>query len=282
MATIIDGKIRGNEVREEIAREVVSYKKESGRTPKLTVVLVGEDSASKVYVRSKEKACLEAGLDSEVIRFSEKVGEAELIRKIEELNNDKRTDGILVQLPLPKGLSETKVLNAISPLKDVDGLHPLNMGKLLKWDNPTFIPCTPLGMIDLLNNAGIEIKGKNAVVLGRSNIVGKPMACLLLHNHATVTVCHSRTTNLAEVTRSADILVVAVGSPGIVHGEMIKPGAVVLDVGVNRVGGKLVGDVEFDSAAKVASHITPVPGGVGPMTIAMLLKNTLRAAQLAK
>lgn len=282
MATIIDGKMRGNEVREEIAREVVSYKKESGRTPKLTVVLVGEDSASKVYVRSKEKACLEAGLDSEVIKFSEKASEAELIRKIEELNNDKRTDGILVQLPLPKGLSETKVLNAISPLKDVDGLHPLNMGKLLKWDNPTFIPCTPLGMIDLLNNAGIEIKGKNAVVLGRSNIVGKPMACLLLHNHATVTVCHSRTTNLAEVTRSADILVVAVGSPGIVHGEMIKPGAVVLDVGVNRVGGKLVGDVEFDSAAKVASHITPVPGGVGPMTIAMLLKNTLRAAQLAK
>ena len=280
MAQIIDGRAIAKRLREEVAEEIKALKEKGSGVPKLVVVLAGDDPASQVYVRNKEKACAEVGLLSEVRRIPSTVKEKELIDIVRQLNKDKAIQGILVQLPLPSGISELAVLNEISPEKDVDGLHPMNMGKLLKGENPLFIPCTPQGIIELVLSTGIEIKGKEAVVVGRSNIVGKPVALLLLQNHATVTICHSRTRDLGEVTRRAEILVVAVGSPGIVRGDMVRKDAVVIDVGSNRVGEKLVGDVDFDSAKEAAGYITPVPGGVGPMTIAMLLKNTLKAAKV--
>ena len=279
MARIIDGKSIAKRIRDEVAVAVAKLKSVTGMTPKLTVVLVGDDPASQVYVRNKEKACQEAGVLSEIVRLPASTKEQELVDIVKQFNRDKTTHGLLVQIPLPGHISEKAVIDVVSPEKDVDGLHPLNMGKLLKGENPLFVPCTPQGVMELILSTGVEIKGKEAVIIGRSNIVGKPMALLLLQQHATVTVCHSRTRDLGEVTRRADILVAAVGSPAIVHGDMIKEGAVVIDVGVNRVGAKLVGDVEFESANARAAYLTPVPGGVGPMTIAMLLKNTLKAAE---
>ncbi len=267
-------------MREEQAAAVSAAKERGGVVPKLVVVLVGEDPASQIYVRNKERACAEVGVLSEVRRIPATIKERELIDIIHQLNHDKTNHGILVQLPLPNGINELAVLNEISPEKDVDGLHPMNMGKLLKGEDPLFIPCTPQGILELILSTGVEIKGKEAVVVGRSNIVGKPAAILLLQNHATVTICHSRTRDLGEVTRRAEILIAAVGSPGIIRGDMVRKGAVVIDVGSNKVGERLVGDVDFDSVKEVAGYITPVPGGVGPMTIAMLLKNTLKAAKV--
>lgn len=279
MAEIIDGKTIARGIQEEVALEAERLRKGKGIVPKVCVVLAGDDPASQIYVRNKEKSCAEAGIESSIHRLPSSVDEKTLIKLIQTVNNDKSIHGILVQLPLPQGINAQKVLDEISPDKDVDGLHPINMGKLLKGENPAFVPCTPQGIMHLILSTGAEIKGKEAVVVGRSNIVGKPTAILLLQSHATVTVCHSRTQDLGEVTRRADILVASVGSPRIIHGDMVKEGAIVIDVGVNRVEGKLVGDVDFEGAREKASFITPVPGGVGPMTIAMLLKNTLLAAQ---
>lgn len=282
MVKIIDGKGIAEKIREGVAVEVEKLKKEKGITPKLCVVLVGEDPASQIYVRHKEVACEKAGIISEIHRLSSKTKQNELIDLIKTLNKDKSVHGILVQLPLPKGMDSIAVLNEIDPKKDVDGLHPLNMGKLLKGEAPPFVPCTPSGIIELILSTGTEIKGKDAVVVGRSNIVGKPIALMLLQRHATVTICHSRTQDLAEKCKNADILVASVGSPGIIHGDMVKKGAIVIDVGMNRLKEKLVGDVDFETAKENAAYITPVPRGVGPMTIAMLLKNTIKAAKRAK
>ena len=280
MAQVIDGKQVAASVRDVIRDEVKLFKSKIGVTPKLTVVLVGDDPASQVYVRNKERGCADVGMESEVRRLPAGTRQSELIDIVKQLNNDRSVHGILVQLPLPAGLDERVVLDEIDPRKDVDGLHPLNMGKLLKGDDSGFVACTPQGIIELILSTGTEIQGKEAVVVGRSNIVGKPVAILLMQRNATVTVCHSRTKDLGEVTRRADILVAAVGSPQIIHGTMIKPGALIIDVGTNRVGEKLVGDVDFQSALERAEFITPVPGGVGPMTIALLLRNTLKAARL--
>jgi methylenetetrahydrofolate dehydrogenase (NADP+)/methenyltetrahydrofolate cyclohydrolase len=277
MAKIIDGKALAKAVRDEVAKGVGEVKIKTGKAPKLVVILVGDDPASQTYVRSKEKGCAEVGIESEVRRLPAVTSEREVIDMVRQLNRDKTVSGILVQIPLPKGVDEGKVINEIDPLKDVDGLHPLNMGRLLKGENPNLMPCTPQGIIELINSTGTDIKGKEAVVVGRSNIVGKPVAVMLLQRHATVTICHSRTSDLGEVTRRADILVAAVGSPGIIQKEMVKPGAVVIDVGTIRVGEKFVGDVDYEGVKEVAGHLTPVPGGVGPMTIAMLLRNTLKA-----
>jgi len=282
MGQIIDGRAIAKRVRGEVASGVVRLKENFGLVPKLAVVLVGDDPASQVYVRNKEKACAEVGITSEVHRFPASVKEKQVRDLIVSLNHDASVHGILVQLPLPSGFQTEEVIETILPEKDVDGLHPLNMGKLLKGSNPLFTPCTPLGIIELILSTGVEIRGKEAVVVGRSNIVGKPVSLLLLQNHATVTVCHSRTKSLDEVVRRAEILVAAVGSPGIILGDMVRQGAIVIDVGVNRVGERLVGDVDFESAKERAGFITPVPGGVGPMTIAMLLSNTLKAAELRR
>lgn len=278
MAQIIDGKAIAEGIRKEAAEKTEKLKEEKGIIPKLCVLLVGEDPASQVYVRNKEKACAEVGIESEVFCLPASTDEKKAIDLVRALNKDKKTHGVLVQLPLPKGINAQNVFNEVSPAKDVDGLHPINLGKLLKGEDPLFIPCTPQGIIELVLSTGQEIKGKEAVVVGRSNIVGKPVALLLLQRHATVTLCHSRTRDLGEVTRRADILVASVGSPRIIHGDMVKEGSIIIDVGVNRVEGKLVGDVDFEAAREKAAFITPVPGGVGPMTIAMLLKNTLLAA----
>ncbi|MFA4843693.1 MAG: bifunctional methylenetetrahydrofolate dehydrogenase/methenyltetrahydrofolate cyclohydrolase FolD [Candidatus Margulisiibacteriota bacterium] len=280
MGKIIDGKLIAATIRGEVKNEIEKIKISGGRVPGLTVILVGDDPGSQVYVRNKERACQEVGISSEVKRLPATTTEAQLIELVRTLNADDKVDGILVQLPLPKGNDEIKILNEISPDKDVDGLHPLNMGKLFKGEKGGLIPCTPQGAIELILSTGIEIRGKEAVVVGRSNIVGKPLAMLLLQHHATVTICHSRTKDLGAVTRRADILVAAIGQPKMITGEMVKPGAVVIDVGTSRVGEKLAGDVDFESAKDVAGYITPVPGGVGPMTIAMLMKNTLAAAKL--
>jgi len=282
MGQIIDGRAIAKRVRGEVASGVVRLKENFGLVPKLAVVLVGDDPASQVYVRNKEKACAEVGITSEVHRFPASVKEKQVRDLIVSLNHDASVHGILVQLPLPSGFQTEGVIETILPEKDVDGLHPLNMGKLLKGSNPLFTPCTPLGIIELILSTGVEIRGKEAVVVGRSNIVGKPVSLLLLQNHATVTVCHSRTKSLGEVVKRAEILVAAVGSPGIILGDMVRQGAIVIDVGVNRVGERLVGDVDFESAKERAGFITPVPGGVGPMTIAMLLSNTLKAAELRR
>ena len=248
----------------------------------LAVVIVGDDPASRVYVNNKKKACEDLGIYSEEYALPESTTEEELLALIDELNSKKEISGILVQLPLPKHLNEELVINRINPKKDVDAFHPVNVGKIMQG-NYDFVPCTPAGVMELIIESGIDICGKECVVVGRSNIVGKPMSMLLLHKHGTVTICHSRTTDLAEKTKRADILVAAVGIPEFIKGDMVKEGAVVIDVGINRVADKkLVGDVEFDSCEKVASAITPVPGGVGPMTIAMLMKNTVKAAIINK
>ena len=281
MAEIIDGKLVTSEVRKQTATEIAQFKEKHGITPGLAVILVGNDPASAVYVRNKHKGCLEVGINSYEIKMPEETTEAELLSEIEKLNADANVHGILVQLPLPKHISEDKILNSISPKKDVDAFHPENVGKIM-LGKYSFLPCTPAGVMELLSFYNIDITGKECVVLGRSNIVGKPMSQLLLAKNGTVTVCHSRTQNLAEVTKRADILVVAIGKAKFVGKDMVKEGAVVIDVGINRMDdGKLCGDVDFEEVSKVASMITPVPGGVGPMTITMLLKNTLTAAKLS-
>jgi methylenetetrahydrofolate dehydrogenase (NADP+)/methenyltetrahydrofolate cyclohydrolase len=278
MAQIIDGKKISKEIRMEIAEEVKAMKAE-GINPGLAVIIVGENPASQVYVRNKGKACEEVGIYSEIIEMPESTTEETLLAKIAELNARKEISGILVQLPLPKHINEASVIAAISPDKDVDAFSEVNVGKIM-IGNHRFLPCTPAGVMELITRSGISIAGKNAVVIGRSNIVGKPQAMLLLHANATVTICHSRTQNLAEVCRTADILVVAIGKADFVTADMVKPGAVVIDVGMNRkADGKLTGDVDYASVSEVAGYITPVPGGVGPMTITMLLKNTLTAAR---
>ena len=279
MAELINGKEVSASVRNDISAEVTSFKEKYGITPGLAVILVGEDPASQVYVRNKHKGCVEAGMNSYEIKMPAETTEDVLLAKIDELNADKNVHGILVQLPLPKHISEDNVIRRISPEKDVDAFHPVNVGKIMlgKYD---FLPCTPAGIMELLKYYKVDITGKECVVLGRSNIVGKPMALLLLQENGTVTVCHSKTKELSSITKRADILVVAIGRANFVTADMVKPGAVVIDVGINRLeSGKLTGDVDFDSVGEIASMITPVPGGVGPMTITMLLKNTLTAAK---
>jgi len=275
-AKIIDGKAISAEIRQDLVKKVNEIKAQKGVTPGLAVVLVGDNPASQTYVRNKHKSCQEIGVYSEVHKLPGDTGQAEVLSLVEKLNQDPKIHGILVQLPLPDHIDEQAVIHAIRPEKDVDGFHPVNVGNLVIGDK-AFIPCTPHGIIELIERSGFEIKGKHAVVVGRSNIVGKPVALLLLQRHATVTICHSRTRDLPAVTRQADILVAAVGRPEMITGDMIKEGAVVIDVGINRVGDKLVGDVHFESAREKAAAITPVPGGVGPMTITMLLKNTVEA-----
>ncbi|MEK6601307.1 MAG: bifunctional methylenetetrahydrofolate dehydrogenase/methenyltetrahydrofolate cyclohydrolase FolD [Candidatus Binatota bacterium] len=279
MATIIDGKAVAREIQKQIKEEIDGLKRRWGMVPGLGVVLVGDDPASHLYVRNKEKACKEAGIRSQEHLLPASVSEKELLSVIHSLNRDKQIHGILVQLPLPAHIRSDKILEAVSPLKDVDGFHPVNQGLLLLGAEG-LKPCTPLGIMKLLDSIGCDPKGKNATVVGRSNIVGKPVALMLLARHATVTLCHSRTAQLKDEVSRADILVVAIGKAGLVRGDWIKPGAVVIDVGSNRLpSGKFVGDVEFESAKERASWISPVPGGVGPMTICMLLFNTLRAAK---
>ena len=279
MAELIDGKLVSAKIREKIAVEVADFKREFNITPGLAVIIVGENPASLVYVRNKHKACVEAGMNSIEVKMPESTTEDELLAKISELNSDANVHGILVQLPLPKHIDETRVLNSISPEKDVDAFHPVNVGKIM-IGNYNLLPCTPAGVMDLLDYYGVELSGKRAVVIGRSNIVGKPMALLLLERNATVSVCHSKTKDISEYTRAADVIVVAVGRPNFLKADMIKAGAVVVDVGINRLdNGKLCGDVDFTQVKEVASLITPVPGGVGPMTITTLLKNTLSAAR---
>lgn len=279
MAIIIDGKKTSADIKAEIAAETAEFIKETGVTPGLAVVIVGNDPASEVYVRNKCRACEAVGFHSEKYEMSGDTTEEELLALIDKLNDDKNIHGILVQLPIPKAMDVEKVLLRIKPEKDVDAFHPYNTGKIMqgKYD---FLPCTPAGVMELLARYNVEIKGKNCVVVGRSDIVGKPMSMLLLHKDGTVTICHSKTTDLSEVCRRADIIVAAVGRPNFVTADMVKEGAVVIDVGINRLpDGKLCGDVAFDEVEKKASAITPVPGGVGPMTIAMLMRNTLTAAQ---
>jgi methylenetetrahydrofolate dehydrogenase (NADP+)/methenyltetrahydrofolate cyclohydrolase len=288
-ARILDGAAIGKAIRDEVAAEVARMKG-TGRRPGLAAVLVGEDPASSVYVRSKGKACEEAGMHSVTLRLPVDTPEAELLATVDRLNTDPDIHGILVQLPLPKHINSEKVLRRIDPEKDVDGFHPMNVGKLVTGDKTAFRPATPYGVQQLLIRSGIETKGAHAVIVGRSNIVGRPMANLLIQQgpggDATVTVCHSKTRDLPAVTRSADILIAAIGKPEFVTADMVRPGAVVIDVGINRVddgsrprGYRLVGDVAYEPVSQIASAISPVPGGVGPMTIAMLLQNTLQAMQ---
>ena len=279
MAKIIDGKAISSAIRQEIKADVEALSAR-GVVPGLAVIIVGNDPASEVYVRNKGRACGEVGIHSEIIALPEETTEAELLEKIDGLNARKEINGILVQLPLPRHISEKAVTERIIPEKDVDAFSDENVGKITVG-TPRFLPCTPAGVMEMLHREGVEIAGRECVVVGRSNIVGKPMALLLLKENGTVTVCHSKTKDLASHTRRADILVAAVGKAKFITGDMIKAGAVVIDVGINRgEDGKLCGDVDFESAEKVASAITPVPGGVGPMTITMLLKNTVAAAKL--
>ncbi len=282
MAQIIDGKAISKQVREEIAVETLAFKEKYGCAPGLAVVIVGNDPASQVYVRNKKRGCEEVGFYSESYELPEETTQEELIALVEKLNNDEKIHGILVQLPLPKHLDETEVLLKIKPEKDVDAFHPYNVGKIM-IGNHDLLPCTPAGVMVLLERSGVDVCGKKCVVIGRSNIVGKPMAMLLLHANGTVTICHSKTQNLKEICREADILVASIGKPEFVTADMVKEGAVVVDVGINRLdSGKLVGDVAFAEVEPKSSYITPVPGGVGPMTITMLLKNTLTAASIAR
>lgn len=276
-AILIDGRMVAKKWKDYAAQRTQRLI-EKGVAPHLAVILVGENAASQVYVRNKENACIHAGIRSTIIRLPEVCTQDELENAVLSLNKDESVHGILVQLPLPKGLDEARVLALIDPDKDVDGFHAMNSGRLINGQ-PSFVPCTPLGVMKLLEAYRIPTRGKHAVIIGRSNIVGKPMAMLLLAADATVTICHSKTANLAEITRQADILVAAVGKPNFVTGDMIKQGAAVIDVGINRVDDGLVGDVHAEQAEKVASYLTPVPGGVGQMTIAMLLSNTLDAAE---
>lgn len=278
VAQIIDGKQIAADLRREMTEEVKELKKE-GIEPGLAVVIVGDDPASKVYVGQKEKACQELGVYSEKCALPAETSEEELIDLVNKLNQNRKIHGILVQLPLPNHINEKRVLNTICPEKDVDGFHPENVGKLVVGDK-TFLPCTPHGIIVLLEKSGVNLEGKEAVVVGRSNIVGKPVALLLLQKNATVCVCHSKTKDLKFHTRRADILIAAIGKPKFIKGDMVKEGVIVIDVGVNRLeDGKLVGDVDFEAVKEKAQAITPVPGGVGPMTITMLMKNTIEAAK---
>lgn len=287
-ASILDGKRIAEEIRSEIAKEVAILTSERGIQPCLAAVLVGDDPASQVYVRNKERACEKAGMRSLLHRLPESTKMEELLGLLKKLNDDSSVHGILVQLPLPDHLNSRKVLDAVHPLKDVDAFAPENVG-LMSQGRPRYLPCTPHGVVQLLWRCGIETAGKEVVVVGRSDIVGKPIASMLIQKegpggdrfaNATVTCCHSRSRDLGEITRRADILIVAIGKPNAIDGSMIRPGAVVIDVGINRLGERLVGDVDFESASQVASAITPVPGGIGPLTIAMLLRNTLEAAKL--
>ena len=278
-AQIIDGKAIAAEVRNQVRLDIQQRIKNNQRAPGLAVILVGLDPASQVYVRKKREACDEAGLLSKSYDLDENTDQQTLLNLIEELNNDPSIDGILVQLPLPEHISEERVIETISPDKDVDGFHPYNVGRLM-IGKPTFRPCTPQGVTRLLESIGLDITGMDAVVVGRSNIVGRPMALELLAKNCTPRICHSKSRNLSEQIYQADILVAAMGKPGFIQGEWIKPGAIVIDVGINRLeNGKLTGDVDFDAAREVAGYITPVPGGVGPMTIACLLNNTLQSAK---
>lgn len=273
---ILDGKALADKIVASIAKEAESLKKKAGRPPSLVAVLVGDDPSSQTYVSNKHKDCLKAGFSSQIRKLPASTTQKSLIKAVEELNNDSGVDGFIVQLPLPEGLDENKVIEAISPEKDVDGFHPVNVGKLLIGED-CLVSATPKGIIRLLKENHVEMEGMNAVIVGRSNIVGKPLALLLLKENATVTICHSKTRNLKEVTCKADILVAAVGKPGLITAEHVKNGAVVVDVGTTRVNGKLTGDVLFEEVKQKAAAITPVPGGVGPMTRAMLLENTLEA-----
>ena len=277
MYKLIDGKVISAAVKESVKKEVSSLK-EKGVSVGLAVIIVGEDPASKIYVANKKKACEQLGINSIEYALDANTTEEELLALIKNLNNDKNVNGILCQLPLPKHLDEKIIINAISPEKDVDAFHPHNVGRIMIGDYD-FVPCTPAGIMEMLKYEAIEAEGKTCVVIGRSNIVGKPMGMLLLHKNGTVTICHSRTKNLTEICKEADILVAAVGKANFVTADMVKEGAVVIDVGMNRTEGKLCGDVDFENVKEKASAITPVPGGVGPMTIAMLMKNTLTAAK---
>ncbi|MGN0521397.1 MAG: bifunctional methylenetetrahydrofolate dehydrogenase/methenyltetrahydrofolate cyclohydrolase FolD [Eubacterium sp.] len=279
MSQIIDGKAVSKQVRQRVALQTEQLK-EKGITPGLAVIIVGNDPASQVYVKNKEKACDEVGFYSEKFALSENTTQEELNSLVRELNSRKEINGILCQLPLPKHLDDKEVINLIDPIKDVDAFHPVNVGAIMIGDY-NFLPCTPAGVMELIHSTGVDIEGKKAVVIGRSNIVGKPMAMLLLHENATVEITHSRTKNLADITKGADILVAAIGKAKFVTADMVKEGAVVIDVGMNRdENGKLCGDVDFESVKDKCSFITPVPGGVGPMTISMLMENTLTAAKL--
>lgn len=282
-ARLIDGKAVAAEIRSQVATRVAAFTARTGVSPHLAAVLVGDDPASAVYVRNKQTACEKAGLKSTLHRLGAGTTTDQLLALVQQLNSDSSVHGILVQLPLPKQIEEQRILDAVTPLKDVDCFHAENVG-LMAQGRPRFLPCTPSGCQQLLIHAAVETAGKHAVVLGRSEIVGKPMALLLVQKgqaaDATVTICHSRTKNLPEIVRQADIIVAAIGKPNFVTADMVKPGATVIDVGINRVGDKLVGDVDFDAVKEVAGAITPVPGGVGPMTIAMLLQNTVRAAEI--
>lgn len=275
---LLNGKELAQKLQQEMTQEVIALK-EKGLQPGLAVILVGEDPASQVYVRNKERAANNIGMYSVVYRLPETTSEADLIAKIEELNQDDKIHGILVQLPLPKHINEDLVLDTIAPEKDVDGFHPMNLGNLFAG-KPTMIPCTPAGIMELIKLSGLDLAGKNAVIIGRSNIVGKPMAHLLLQANATVTICHSKTKDLPKVAKQADVLVVAIGRANFVTADFVKEGAVVIDVGINRdENNKLTGDVKFDEVAPLTSYITPVPGGVGPMTITMLMRQTIEAAK---
>ena len=279
MAKIIDGKAVSASVKEAVAKEAAAVK-EKGILVGLAGVIVGNDPASRVYVNNKKKACAACGIESYEYALPEETTEEELLALVEKLNGDPAVNGILVQLPLPRQIDEHRIIEAISPKKDVDAFHAVNVGKIMIGDFD-FLPCTPSGCMDLIDSTGVPVEGKRCVVIGRSNIVGKPMAMLLLHRNGTVTICHSKTKNLKEICREADILVAAVGRPNFVTADMVKEGAVVIDVGMNRLeNGKLCGDVDFEGVSKVAGWITPVPGGVGPMTIATLMRNTLTAAKL--
>lgn len=279
MAKIIDGKAVSAKVKDQVRKET-EVLKQKGIEIGLAVVIVGDNPASRVYVNNKKKACAEVGFNSYEYALSQETTEAELLELVEKLNNDDKVNGILVQLPLPKQINENSIINAIRPEKDVDAFHPENVGHIMIGDF-SFLPCTPAGVMELIAETGVDVCGKSCVVIGRSNIVGKPMAMLLLHKNGTVTVCHSRTKNLAEICSQADILVAAVGKAGFVTPDMVKEGAVVIDVGMNRnAEGKLCGDVDYDACFDKAGYITPVPGGVGPMTIAMLMRNTLTAAKI--
>ncbi len=290
IAHVLDGKSIAETIRNEIAVEVLAFRQRTGIQPTLAAILVGNDPGSQVYVRNKERACEKAGMGSRLHRLAEETTEAELLRLLEQLNADSSVHGILVQLPLPRHIDTRRILDAVSPKKDVDAFSPENVG-LISQGRPRFLPCTPHGVMQLLGRCGIAIAGKHAVVVGRSDIVGKPMAMMLVQKegplgpenaNATVTVVHSQSSDLAAMTRQADILIVAIGRTEAITADMVKPGAVVIDVGINRKGDGLVGDVDYESVSKVASAITPVPGGVGPLTIAMLLRNTLIAATASK
>lgn len=279
MAVILDGKMLSAKFRENLKKETAELKNKTGKMPGIAVILAGDDPASNVYVNSKEKAALDAGFYSVVERISTDVTTEDILALVNKYNNDDKIHGILVQLPLPKGCDEKRILRAIKPEKDVDGFHPYNVG-LLNIGEDCLMPCTPFGVMNMMADYGIELTGKNAVVIGRSNIVGKPVAAMLTKANATVTICHSKTKDLASVCANADILVAAIGKPKFVTKEFVKDGAVVIDVGINRVDGKLCGDVDFEDVKDKCSYITPVPGGVGPMTITTLMQNTLKAFKM--